>query len=158
MIGRSSVAADPAAAVTPPVKDAMNRPHLLIVAAAVSLAMSNVVAAPVAAAAACASNPFAKVSTLPFQYPAFDKIKDADFTPAFEAGMRENLREIDAIANNRKPATFDNTIVAMERSGQLLTRVNTTFSNLQAPIPTTSSTPSTPPCRRNWPPTTTPSF
>ena len=111
----------------------MNRPHLLIVAAAVSVAMTHIaVAAPVASAALPASNPFAKVSTLPFQYPAFDKIKDADFTPAFEAGMREQLREIDAIANNRKPATFDNTVVAMERSGQLLARVNTTFSSLQA--------------------------
>lgn len=133
MIRRSSVTADPAATFNLPVKDAMNRPHLLIVAAAVSVAMTHIaVAAPVASAALPASNPFAKVSTLPFQYPAFDKIKDADFTPAFEAGMREQLREIDAIANNRKPATFDNTVVAMERSGQLLARVNTTFSSLQA--------------------------
>ncbi|MDB5959034.1 MAG: dipeptidyl carboxypeptidase [Massilia sp.] len=134
MIGRSSVAADPAATYILPVKDAMNRPHLLI-AAAVSFAMTHVaVAAPVAPAAAAlpASNPFAKLSALPFQYPAFDKIKDADFTPAFEAGMREQLREVEAIANSRKPATFENTIVAMERSGQLLSRVNVTFSNLQA--------------------------
>jgi peptidyl-dipeptidase Dcp len=116
-----------------PAKVFMNRHPLLVVA--VSLAMSQfaspAIAAPVAAALP-ASNPFAKASSLPFQYPAFDKIKDADFTPAFEAGMREQLREVDAIANNRKPATFDNTIVAMERSGLLLARVQAVFSNLQA--------------------------
>jgi peptidyl-dipeptidase Dcp len=114
-----------------PVKDAMNRPHLLIVAASLAL-IQPAFAAPAAPSAALeASNPFAKVSTLPFHYPAFDKIKDDHFVPAYAAGMREQLREIDGIANNPKPATFDNTIVAMERSGQLLTRVATTFSNLQ---------------------------
>ncbi|WP_426113839.1 M3 family metallopeptidase [Massilia sp. PWRC2] len=116
----------------------MNRPHLLIVAVAVAAAMPHLaIAAPVASVAAIAaplpaSNPFAKESALPLHYPAFDKIKDADFTPAFDAGMREQLREIDGIANNRKIATFDNTVVAMERSGQLLARVSATFSNLQA--------------------------
>ncbi len=116
----------------------MNRPNLLIVAASLALAYATPAmaapAAPVAASAAApldASNPFAKSSTLPFQYPAFDKIKDEHFLPAFAAGMREHLREIDTIANNAKAPTFDNTIVAMERSGQLLTRVGTTFSNLQ---------------------------
>jgi peptidyl-dipeptidase Dcp len=109
----------------------MTRPHLLIVAASLAL-IQPAFAAPVAPAAALeASNPFAKVSTLPFHYPAFDKIKDEHFLPAFAAGMREHLREIDGIANNPKPATFDNTIVAMERSGQLLDRVETTFSSLQ---------------------------
>jgi peptidyl-dipeptidase Dcp len=109
----------------------MNRPHLLIVAASLAL-IQPAFAAPAAPAAALeASNPFAKVSTLPFHYPAFDKIKDEHFLPAYAAGMREQLREMDGIANNPKPATFDNTIVAMERSGQLLTRVATTFSNLQ---------------------------
>jgi peptidyl-dipeptidase Dcp len=108
----------------------MNRPHLLIVAASLAL-IQPAFAAPAASAALEASNPFAKPSTLPFHYPAFDKIKDEHFLPAYAAGMREQLREIDGIANNPKPATFDNTIVAMERSGQLLTRVSTTFSNLQ---------------------------
>ena len=106
----------------------MNRPHLLIVAASLAL-IQPAFAAP--AAALAASNPFAKLSTLPFHYPAFDKIKDEHFLPAYAAGMREQLREVDGIANNPKPATFDNTIVAMERSGQLLARVATTFSNLQ---------------------------
>jgi peptidyl-dipeptidase Dcp len=116
----------------------MKRPTLLIVAASLALAYaSSATAAPAAkpgatsAAALDASNPFAKPSTLPFQYPAFDKIKDEHFLPAFAAGMRAHLREIDAIANNSKAPTFENTIVAMERSGQLLTRVSTTFSNLQ---------------------------
>jgi peptidyl-dipeptidase Dcp len=120
-----------------PVKVPMKRPTLLIVAASLALAYaSSATAAPAAAtatsaAALDASNPFAKPSTLPFQYPAFDKIKDEHFLPAYAAGMREHLREIDTIANNSKAPTFDNTIVAMERSGQLLTRVGTTFSNLQ---------------------------
>jgi len=118
----------------------MTRPTLLIVAASLALAYATTVSAAPAAPAPArttqsafldASNPFAKPSTLPFQYPAFDKIKDEHFLPAFAAGMREHLREIDTIANNSKAATFDNTIVAMERSGQLLTRVGTTFSNLQ---------------------------
>ena len=114
------------------VKDAMNRPHMLILAA--SLALVNVShAAPGAPTAAVleASNPFAKLSTLPFHYPAFDKIKDEHFLPAYAAGMRAHLREINAIASNPKAPTFENTIVAMERSGQLLTRVATTFANLQ---------------------------
>ena len=108
----------------------MTRPHLLMIAASLAL-IQPAIAAP-AAQALEASNPFAKVSTLPFHYPAFDKIKDEHFLPAFAAGMREQLREIDGIANNPKAPTFDNTIVAMERSGQLLTRVGTTFSNLQS--------------------------
>jgi peptidyl-dipeptidase Dcp len=109
----------------------MKRPQLLIVAASLALAHAAH-AAPVAAGPALdASNPFAKASTLPFHYPAFDKIKDEHFLPAFAAGMREQLREVDGIANNRQAPTFANTIVAMERSGQLLWRVSTTFSNLQ---------------------------
>lgn len=109
---------------------------MLIVAA--SLALVNVAAiaasatAPVAPATALvATNPFAKLSTLPFHYPAFDKIKDEHFLPAYAAGMSDHLREVDTIANNRKAPTFDNTVVALERSGQLLTRVATTFSALQ---------------------------
>jgi peptidyl-dipeptidase Dcp len=109
---------------------------MLVLVASLGLAMTQFAhaapAAPAAAtAAALAGNPFLKASTLPFEYPAFDKIKDAHFAPAFAEGMRVQLREIDAIANNARPATFDNTIVAMERSGQLLTRVQTTFQNLQ---------------------------
>jgi len=106
----------------------MSRPQMLVIAASLGLALSQfAVAAPVAQAA----NPLFKASTLPFQYPAFDKIKDEHFKPAFEEGMRVQLKEIDAIANNAKAPTFDNTIVALEKSGQLLTRVQTIFGNLQ---------------------------
>ncbi|MGH8172977.1 MAG: dipeptidyl carboxypeptidase II, partial [Rhodanobacteraceae bacterium] len=70
-----------------------------------------------------ASNPFADVSALPFHAPAFDKIKFADYAPAFAEGMRVHLIEIDAIAVDPAAPTVDNTIVAMERSGALLTRV-----------------------------------
>ena len=77
-----------------------------------------------------ASNPFYTPSKLQFQAPAFDKIKISDYTPALEAGMRQQRKEIDAIANNPKPATFENTIVAMEKTGALLTRVEKVFFNL----------------------------
>ncbi|RFP24640.1 M3 family peptidase [Duganella sp. BJB488] len=103
---------------------------MLIIAAALGLAFSSTVLA-AAPAASLAGNPLATASTLPFHYPAFDKIKDEHFQPAFVEGMRIQLKEIEAIANNKKPATFENTIVAMEKSGELLTRVQTTFGNLQ---------------------------
>jgi peptidyl-dipeptidase Dcp len=77
-------------------------------------------------------NPLLSESKLPFQYPQFDKIKDADFQPANEQGMAEHLKEMETIANSNDKPTFDNTIVAMERTGRLLTRANTTFSNLNA--------------------------
>ena len=77
-----------------------------------------------------ADSPFQHPSTLPYQLPPFDKIKDSDYRPAFEAGMREELDEVAAISTNREAPSFDNTIVALERSGRLLTRVDTVFSNL----------------------------
>jgi peptidyl-dipeptidase Dcp len=109
---------------------------MLIVAASLALVNVAAIAASATAPAApatslAATNPFAKLSTLPFHYPAFDKIKDEHFLPAYAAGMSDHLREVDAIANNRKAPTFENTVVALERSGQLLTRVATTFSALQ---------------------------
>ena len=106
---------------------------MLVVAAAVGLVFSHTVlaAAPAASATSLAGNPLASASTLPFHYPAFDKIKDEHFLPAYAEGMRQHLKEVEAIANNKKPATFDNTIVAMEKSGALLTRVQTIFGNLQ---------------------------
>ena len=79
-----------------------------------------------------AHNPFAHPSTLPYALPPFDKIKDSDYLPAFEAGMREQREEVAAIAHNPRTATFENTVVALERTGQLLDRVNTVFSNLNA--------------------------
>jgi peptidyl-dipeptidase Dcp len=77
-------------------------------------------------------NPFAHPSPLPFEFPQFDKIKDSDYLPAYQAGMRAQLKEVEAIAHNSEPATFENTIVALERSGRLLDRVDTVFSNLSS--------------------------
>ncbi|HYM34880.1 MAG TPA: hypothetical protein VET48_05745, partial [Steroidobacteraceae bacterium] len=77
-------------------------------------------------------NPLLKPSPLPFGLPPFAKIKDADFEPAFEASIAEHLREINAIAHSPAPPTFDNTIVAMERAGEDLTRVGAIFGNLTA--------------------------
>ncbi len=79
-----------------------------------------------------ADNPFAQPSSLPFELPPFDRIHDADFLPAYEAGMAEELRQVGAIAHNPQPPTFDNTIVARERSGALLQRVDNAFGRLNA--------------------------
>ena len=72
-------------------------------------------------------NPFANPSSLFDQAPAFDKIHDADYQPALEEGMRLQLAEIQKIASDPAPASFDNTIVAMEESGALLTRTAKVF-------------------------------
>ena len=77
-------------------------------------------------------NPLLVESTLPYHTPPFDKIKDEHFVPAIEAGMREELKEVDAIAASPEKPTFDNTIVALERTGRLLDRAERTFSNLNA--------------------------
>ncbi|KQT35184.1 dipeptidyl carboxypeptidase [Sphingomonas sp. Leaf412] len=77
-----------------------------------------------------ASNPFAKPSTLPYQAPAFDRIKDTDYQPAIEAGMAAQRAEIRAIADSKAAPTFDNTIVAMERTGQLLERAGNAFNGV----------------------------
>jgi peptidyl-dipeptidase Dcp len=76
------------------------------------------------------TNPFAAASTLPYQAPPFDRIKDSDFQPAFDEGMKEQLAEIDAIANDPAAPTFENTIVPLERSGRMLDRVSNAFSAL----------------------------
>ncbi|KAA9133357.1 M3 family metallopeptidase [Marinihelvus fidelis] len=73
------------------------------------------------------ANPFLAASPLYLGYPQFDKIDDADYLPAFEQGMKEQLVEIQAIADNPEAPTFDNTFVAMERSGQTLDRVSRVF-------------------------------
>ena len=86
--------------------------------------------APSGSASAPALNPFFTESTLPFHTPPFDKIKDTDYAPAIEEGMKGQLAEIEKIANNPAPPTFANTFEAMERSGALLTRVTKVFFNL----------------------------
>jgi peptidyl-dipeptidase Dcp len=79
-----------------------------------------------------ADNSLLTESSLPYHVPPFDKIKDEHFVPAIEEGMREQLKEVQAVANNSERPTFDNTIVALERTGRLLDRAERTFSNLNA--------------------------
>ena len=76
-------------------------------------------------------NPFFSESPLPYRFPPFDRIREADYLPAFARGMSDQLKEIDSIASAPGEPTFENTIVAMERSGQLLSRVKSVFSNLK---------------------------
>ncbi len=78
------------------------------------------------------TNPFFVPSPLPFQAPQFDRIKDSDYQPAIEEGMKRQLAEVEDIANNPAPPTFDNTIVAMEKSGELLDRVQRVFNAVTA--------------------------
>lgn len=111
----------------------------VVLAAAVSLALAacsgKESTAPVTADAPAqaanpadaSTNPFMTVSSLPFQAPAFDKIKDSDYLPAFEEGMRQQLAEIKQITDNTQPATFDNTLLPMEKSGAILDRVSRVF-------------------------------
>lgn len=73
-------------------------------------------------------NIFFQPSTLPFQAIPFDRIKDGDFEPAFEKGMQDHLAEVEQIANNVEEPTFKNTLIAMEQSGQILTRVSLAFN------------------------------
>jgi peptidyl-dipeptidase Dcp len=77
-------------------------------------------------------NPLLTASELPYELPPFDRISGEHFLPAFEAGMAEQAAEVKAIATNPEPPTFDNTIVALERSGELLDRVSEVFFNLNA--------------------------
>src|SRR5437867_8434382 len=79
-----------------------------------------------------ADNPLLTESSLPYHIPPFDKIKDEHFAPAIEEGMRQQLKEVETVANNSEKPTFDNTIVALERTGRLLDRAERTFSNLNA--------------------------
>ncbi|MGB6604291.1 MAG: M3 family metallopeptidase [Steroidobacteraceae bacterium] len=106
----------------------------LLVAAVTALAgfAAGTTAAQGTSTTMAADNPFAQPSTLPFGLPPFDRIHDGDYLPAFEAGMRAQLAEVAAIAHDPHAPTFDNTIVALERSGQLLQRVRRTFSNLNS--------------------------
>src|SRR5271170_7787818 len=76
------------------------------------------------------ANPFYAKSTLPFEAPPFDKIKDSDYEPAIEAGMTEELKEIQAIADNPAAPTFENTVVAMEKTGALFQRAIVVFSGV----------------------------
>jgi peptidyl-dipeptidase Dcp len=119
----------------------MKNHHLFISALAVVSIVAIVASVPRSRAQASApaatanvqaadANPFFQPSTLPFQAPPFDKIKDTHYQPAIEEGMRRQLAEIDAIAESREAPAFANTVEAMERSGSLLTRVAHVFFGL----------------------------
>jgi peptidyl-dipeptidase Dcp len=110
----------------------MKKPLVLALAAALTAlaAPAFAVSDSKPAAAVTAENPLFAPSSLSLQYPVFDRIKDEHFAPAFERGMAEHLKEIEAVADSREKPTFENTIVAMEKSGQLLNRAVTIFFNL----------------------------
>lgn len=81
---------------------------------------------------AAVANPFYKESGLYMKFPEFDKINNQHYAPAFEKGMAEHLAEIEAIANNAEAPTFENTMIPMEKSGELLSRVSTVFFALSS--------------------------
>ena len=101
--------------------------NTLVVAAAVVVMTLSAFPAMASGADFGPDNPFFAPSSLPFQAPPFDKIKDEDYQPAMEAGMAEERKEVQAMADDPTPPTFENTIVAMEKSGQLLRRVRAAF-------------------------------
>ncbi|MBX3093990.1 MAG: M3 family metallopeptidase [Cryobacterium sp.] len=75
------------------------------------------------------TNPFVTPSTLPYQLPPFADIRDEHYLPAFEQGFAEQLAEISNITRARSMGTFENTLVPLEQSGQLLMRVARVFYN-----------------------------
>jgi peptidyl-dipeptidase Dcp len=77
-------------------------------------------------------NPLLSESTLPFRFPRFDAIRNEHFAPAFEQGMAEHAKEIEGIAKSPEKPSFENTIVAMEKAGQLLSRTSRVFFSLSS--------------------------
>ncbi len=111
----------------------LSRTFVTLLAAGMCLRATLPAAEPAAPAPSpMAANPLLTESTLLYHLPPFDRIKDEHYAPAFELGMTEHLQEVTAIADNPEKPTFENTIVALERSGRLLNRVETVFSNLEA--------------------------
>jgi peptidyl-dipeptidase Dcp len=96
----------------------------------VAFSLMFAMASGLAHAAPDTQNPFLAESPLPFHAPQFDRIKDDDYQPALDEGMRQQVLEIAAIANATDAPTFDNTIVAMERSGATLNRVQHVFEGI----------------------------
>jgi len=125
---------------------AMNQPTLFLFAVGMTLGLvacnqtggnkpeklSDEVVATTATETSGTTNPFYQASELYLGLPAFDRISNDDFAPAFEKGMADNLIEIEGIANNPQPATFDNTFVAMEKGGQILSRTAAVFFGLSS--------------------------
>jgi peptidyl-dipeptidase Dcp len=77
-------------------------------------------------------NPFLAEYQTPFQVPPFDKIDTTDYVPAFEEGIKQENEDIDKIVNNTAPADFNNTILAYDRAGKLLTKVSKVFYNINS--------------------------
>jgi peptidyl-dipeptidase Dcp len=98
------------------------------VLAATALTVNAQTAATAQAGPLGPDSPFYAPSTLAFHAPQFDKIKDSDYQPAIDAGMAEQIKEVEAIAENPALPTFENTVVALEKSGQLLGRVFEVFN------------------------------
>ncbi len=105
-------------------------PLLVATLLASGVAWAQAPAAASASAAATADNPLFTPSPLPMQYPPFDQVRDEHFAPALDRGMAEQLAEVQAIADNPAAPTFDNTLVALERSGRLLRRTTTLLFSL----------------------------
>ena len=105
---------------------------LFVAAATVTTALAAAATQEAGTTPMAADNPFVRPSPLPFEMPPFDRIHDADYAPAFETGMREQLQEVGAIAHSAQPPSFENTIVALERSGRVLDRVASVFYNLNS--------------------------
>src|SRR5690606_1018330 len=78
------------------------------------------------------NNPLLWTYDTPFEVPPFDKIKDEHFRPAYEEALKRQNLEIDSIANNEEEASFENTIIALEKAGSLLKRVSVIFNNLNS--------------------------
>jgi len=110
----------------------MRRLVTMAIGTALAGAMAMVAAGQSAekAAAFGPQNPFYAESTLPYHAPPFDRIKDTDYQPALEAGMAEQIKEVEAIANNPAAPTFENTLVALEKSGRLYARAAETFDGV----------------------------
>lgn len=120
----------------------MTRPYVCALAFAISAAIAGCASTPAGEPAASAestampdadarnANPLFSVSPLSLGYPQFNRIQDSHFGPAFDAGMEQQLAEMNAIAESSEAPTFENTIVAMEKSGQLLNRATAVFYNL----------------------------
>src|SRR5438067_10254361 len=79
-----------------------------------------------------AENPFSHPSSLAYGLPPFDRIRNPDYRPAFTQAMREHRTEVQGIAHNPAAPDFENTVLALERCGQMLTRVSAVFFNLNA--------------------------
>jgi peptidyl-dipeptidase Dcp len=108
-------------------------PSVILLAVSAPFAFARQAATPPASPAPAPfseSNPFAKASPLLYQAPPFDRIKESDYAPALEEGMKRQIAEIEAIADNPEPPTFANTLEALERSGELLTRAGKVFFSI----------------------------